>query len=475
MSWDDSAYGVGTVAGTIPNLATPGQQPAPPIPGGTTSFVYTVVTGIFPWSYWGWSAGGVAGLYPGGGVVVAPSSSRGVMSVTAWWPDAPNLLLIRITSDGLRTPVRGAYPLVATAPTRRNLSPNPSFEAGLNGVVAGTGNPTLTQISRTDDPTAGAYALRATVAAAGTNEVTLPSSLSSSVAATVGVDVRLSARPSSLTITVQWTDSTGTALPATSVALSADAVNQSVNQWSRQLVVVTPPTNAATSALKITAAGMPAGGTLDVDRVTLEPGLTDGSYVAGDSTGGVWTGSPALSTSVVTPVLTVSDGEAPFDVALTYELHNPTVTGGRVKSTPVVLPSTDTSWLTHPATPATPVAVTPTVTPVLTRALDQAVFRVLGRKNPVVVSAANRIGPTGTISLATATFAERDALLSLFADGSPVLLRTPAAYGYGYGRWLALSDLTEDPGPLAPWQQGRVLTATFQQVDAPAAANSVIV
>ncbi|MFC0546937.1 hypothetical protein [Kutzneria chonburiensis] len=474
MAWDDSAYGVGTVAGTIANLAVPGQQPAPPIPGGTTLFTYTAQTPVAPWSYWGWSAGGVVGLYPGGGVVVAPAPASGTVSVTAWWPDAPNVLLVRITPDGTRTPVRGAYPLTAGA-SRRNYSPNPSFEAGLNGCAAGTGNPTLTQISRTGDPTAGAYALRATVAAAGTDEVTLPSALSGGVVVTVGVDLRLSARPTALTITVQWTSATGTGLPSTSVTLTADAVNPSVAQWARQVVTVTPPATAATSALKITATGMPAGGTLDVDRVTLEQAATDGSYVAGDSTGGVWTGTTALSTSVIAPVLTVADGEAPLDIALTYEVYNPAITGGRVKATPVVLASTDTAWLTHPATPAAPLACQPTVTPALVRGLDQAVFRVLGRANPVVVSAAKRVAPSGTLSLSVTSFAARDALLALLADGSPLLLRTPSAYGYGAGLWLAFADVTEDPGPLATWQQTRTITAPFQVVDRPAAANSVIV
>lgn len=452
----------------------PGQQTPPPIPGGTATFVYIAQTGVGPLALRTLAGYTPAGTYPGGGIIVSPMAATGTMSVTAWWPDAPVLLLLRVTPDGALTPVRGGYPATPSAATRRNLCPNPSAEAGLNGYAAGTGTPTLSSTARLGDPSGGVLALRATVAGAGTNEVTIPTTLTG-VAATIGLDVRFSARPTAVTVTVGWTSATGGALTPSVVTLSADEVNTSVSQWGRQAVTVTPPTGATASTTKITATGMSAGGTMDLDRVMIEAGSTVGSYVDGSVLGGIWTGTTALSTSVVAPIVTVSDGEAPLDVALSYILYGPGVTGGRMLSPPAVLSTGDTAWITHPARPSAPVAVQPTITPVLTHALDQATFRVLGRTNPVVVSSANRIAPSGSITLDAPAFADRDVLLGLLADGSPMLLRTPQNFGYGYGMWLAFGDVVEDPGERAPWQQTRALTAPIQVVDPPAAANSVIV
>ena len=78
------------------------------------------------------------------------------------------------------------------------------------------------------------------------------------------------------------------------------------------------------------------------------------------------------------------------------------------------------------------------------------------------------------MSLDAETFAIRDQLHALLDDGSPLLLRAPADYGYGPGMWISLGDTEEDPGGRPAWAQARTITAPFQVVSAPAGPNSLV-
>jgi hypothetical protein len=462
-----AAHAQAPYAGTVLPAPNVGQLP-PPIPGDPARFTYTAQLGAYPWAYPSWAGGYPLATYPGGGVLAAPLADQGVMQVRAWWPDAPVLQLVRITPDGTRTPVRGGYPLTATQATRRNYATNPSVEAGLNGFVPDAGTPTLTQLA---DPTApaGSFVLRATNAGAGSNGVTIPTGLTTVPGArpvTVGFGLRLSALPTSVTVTIGWTDTLGGALTANSAVLSANQTSASVAQFSRQVVTVTPPANAVTPTWKVVAAGMPAAGTMDLDALTFEVGVTDGSFFGGGTLGAVWLGTAELSASTLAPVRTVLDGECPLDVPVTYQVSYPGITGGRVVSDPALLPSGARTWLTHPTAPGAPVRCRPTAAPALTRAAVQASFTILGRTHPVVVTT-QRQSPTGTLALDVETFTDRDQLIAMLGDGSPLLLRAPADYGLGDGWWLALGDLTEDPDGRPQWHQARALSAPFIVVDAP--------
>ncbi len=445
--------------------APPVTQLPPPVPGGTTRYVVTMQGGDFPWAMGGWAGPALPLPALPGGLVVVPDSSAGVVRVLTWWPDAAMLEVIRLNPDGTRTPVRGAYP--ATLPagaTRRNYATNPSVEQSLAGYVPSDGNPTLTQ---TAGAAAGTSALRATIAAAGADGVAIPHGLPASTFATLGLALRLSARAASVTVSVAYTDAGGGALTTQTATLTADQVNASVNTWARQVVRVQAPAFAATvGTVKVVAGGMPAGGYVDLDAVTVEQGQTDGSYVDGDQLGGLWTGTPGLSASVVAGVQTIVDGEAPQDVPVTYLVTSPSFTGGSATSPPVVLDSNGRTWVTHPANPSAPLCCDPATAPTLTRPATQAAFAVLGRGYPVVVSA-QRGSPTGSLTVNTRTFAERDALLAALADGSPIYFRAPGDFGLGYGLWLAIGDVGEDPAGRPQWHPGRVLTLPFTVVDAP--------
>jgi hypothetical protein len=453
--------------GTVLPAPHVGQLP-PPILGDPTTFTYNAQLGAYPYAFGSWAGGYPLPTYPGGGVLAASLADQGVMQVRMWWPNAPVLQLVRITADGTRTPVRGGYPLTVTQATRRNDATNPSVEAGLNGYVPADGGPTLSQLAVTPAP-AGAFVLRATNAGAGSNGVTIPTTLTVPAAGrpvTVGWSMRTSALPTSVTVSIGWTDTLGAALTTSTATLTADQRPATVNQFSRQVVTVTAPTAAVTPALKIVAGGMPAGGTVDLDAVTFEVGSTDGSFFAGGTLGAVWLDTADLSASVLAPVLTVLDGECPLDTLVSYQVSYPGITGGRVVSDPALLPSGDRAWLTHPAAPTVPVRCRPTVAPVLTRPTVQASFVVLGRTNPIVKTT-QRLSPTGTLTLDAETFADRDQILAMLTDGSPLLLRAPGDYGLGDGWWLAVGEVTEDPDGRPQWHPTRMLTMPFTVVDAP--------
>lgn len=471
MAWSSDPWSEGVyTGGVIANTAPPGQTVPPAVPGGTTVYTWSLQPGVLPWSYGGWSGAVAPATYIGGGIVLVPQPTTGTMQVLAWWPNTPSLLLTRQVVGYPAHPVRGGWPLPVVGATRTNLATNPNVRAGLTGYTAGTGSPTLSTITRTDI-TPSDTAWRATIAAAGTDEVVIPQALPGGQLVTIGIDLRFSARPGGLTVTVGWNNAAGGALTASTATLTADQINNSVNQFGRQVVTITPPAGAVVcSSLKVTATGLPAGATMDGSRVMIEQGVTGGSYGDGDVLGGQWTGTAELSTSIIAPVQTLYDGECPLDVPTVYTVWNLAVTGGSAASPPATLASNDQTWLTHPASPASPTTVQPTITPALVRATDRAVFSVLGSPNPIVVTGSVRHSPSGTLVLDCPDWATRDNLLGLLADNSPLLLRAPAAYGMGDGWWCSFGDVAEDPRG-AVNLPSRSLSIPFQVVDPPLGAN----
>jgi len=470
--WSQAPWSEGPWSGPVIPSPPPQQVIPPAVPsGGTTSYTYGAQQGALPWSYGGWC--GAVGPVPAqpGGIIAVPNPATGTVTLSAWWPYAPTLQLLRTGPDGVLTPVRGGYPVTPTTATVVNYATNPN-SLSTAGYVPGTGSPTLTLYARNDG---NGNALRATIASAGTDEVTVPQSLLAAPIVTVAFDLQLSAKATALTVTLAWNDGSGNPLTATALTLTADQISSATGQFTRFTLSAAPPAAAVTCpSLKVTATGMPAGGTMDLDRWKLVAAADTGVYGDGDTLGGQWNGTAGLSTSVVAQVQTVVDGECPLDVACSYSLYAPFITGNFARTPVITLASNENSWLTHPAYPSAPVQVYPCEAPALVRKIPQGVFPIIGRANPIVVSGASRLSPTGTLTIDAATFAARDQLLNLFADGSAVLLRAPADFGYGQGMWLAIGDVTEDPKGRPAWSQSRPLMVAFTVVDSPAGPNSVV-
>lgn len=461
------AYGQVPYAGTQVPAPPVGQLP-PPIPGNPATFSYSASLAAYPWAVGSYGGGFPLATYPGGGVLVTPLPDSGVMSVTAWWPNAAALQVTRIDIEGNRSPVRGAYPITVTQVTRTNWATNPSIETGTNGYVPDVGTPTLTRIADSAAPLGG-WVLRATNASSGSNGVTVPTSLLSPPTGqtmTIAWSMRTSARPTSVTLTVGWANSAGSALTTTSVALTTDQINNSIAQFARQMGTFTPPVGAVTPTVKITAGGMPAGGTMDLDAITIENGLTDGSAFDGSTFAASWTGTTDLSASVLAPTYTILDGECPLDTLVTYQVTYPGITGGWVLSTPATLLSSMRSWLTHPSNPDEPIQINLRRKPKRDYPIAQGVFAPIGRRNKVVVSASVRQGAEGTIEFNALSANDRETLLGMFADGQPVLVRAPADYHFE-DQWLSLATVSDDPEDRLAYVDAWLISAPFIEVEAP--------
>ncbi|MFD8496346.1 hypothetical protein [Amycolatopsis sp. NPDC059657] len=455
-------------AGTGTEAPPPsGQQTLPPpIPGGTSTWVYT------PNPLLSYAARGYAGristaTYPGGGISIAPLPDRGVMHITAWWPDARLLSLQRIHSDGTVHSVRGGGALVVTEETRRNFCLNPSFEVGLNGYVPDLGSPTLARVTDGTSPR-GSYHMTATVAGAGSCGITIPQSIPGGQNTRFALDLKFSARPTSVTLQIGWADYQGIALPAATVTLTADQINQSVSQWARQSAIIVNPAGGVTPTVKVIAAGMPAGGVMSVDGIVLARVTDPGTFFDGTTYGGVWIGTAGLSASLIPPIITFDDGECPLDQPVTYRLTNPAPAGGSMTSALAELSAAGHTWLTHPRDAANPreVFVERGKSP-LKRAARQGLFQAIGDDLVSVVSARKRTGPSGTLKLWTFSYRDRDDLLDLLDDMAPLLLRAPLEVGFGAVSWISLGDLDEDPDGAGDDQGYQKLVGDFVSTRAP--------
>ena len=469
-SWANGRYAGAGYAARGTGAAPPGGQQTlpPPIPGGTANWIYepnrSRAFGIRGW------AGRLSPTnYPGGGISIRPVPDDGVMEITAWWPDAGVLSLLRIDPDGTLTPVRGGSPVAAPGTTRRNLCQNPSFEAGINGTVPDVGTPTLT--NHVDGTAARGLAyLKATVAGAGQCGVVIPTALTPSSTYTVAFDLRLSALATSVTVQASWIDATGAALTATTATLSAYDIVRSQTVFARQVLPLIATPGAVNATVKIIAGGMPAGGNMSLDGITIERGSTDGSYFDGATYGATWTGTADLSTSILAPICVVRDGECPTDRAVRYTLVNATLTGGTMTSDYATLDSDGKVWLTHPTTPDSPLRIFCEKRPLRGKPSGQGIFQAINDPYPLVVAPRRRSGwrSTQDISLWSFGSAETERLWEVFDDNLPVLLRAPIDHNYGPGMWISLGDLAEDPDGASDWQEMLKLTGPWVQVASPA-------
>jgi hypothetical protein len=243
----------------------------------------------------------------------------------------------------------------------------------------------------------------------------------------------------------------------------------------------------------------PNGFTIEVRHVTTTKTTAIGEYPTayfdGNTDGFHWNGTADNSTSTIDSATTATiervnlstgsvlgvrnaepaplivgqwlgqDYEAPLDVDFYYRATSPDVPGVELLSRTYSIPALDRSMLKHPGRPALNASVRIGAAPNMTRPVTQGVFEVLGRTTPVAVSM-RRSAARGELQVVTLDEDERDALLLLLDDGTPLLLQTPSGYGVG-NIYVAVGELSEErvTGLGAEW--ARRWTLPFVVVDRP--------
>lgn len=172
---------------------------------------------------------------------------------------------------------------------------------------------------------------------------------------------------------------------------------------------------------------------------------------------------------------TFSDPECPLDVPVFYTVTSPSYPSQSLISNTVTLASSGSTWLTHPIQQALSTKVLVERNPAKTRPLEVAYYKVINRRHPVPVTAGIRAAPAYTLDVFTETSSQRDNMLALLADGVPLLMRTPAGYGFDAQTWLSVANADEVPiaGSVLEWARRWPLPCV--EVDAPSLLGAVTV
>lgn len=285
-------------------------------------------------------------------------------------------------------------------------------------------------------------------------------------------------------------------------ALSASVTIPADGTW---VPVTTPgfvaPSTAVSMRPIITrgSTAMPAETVLEFRAVQIEPRATPSpAYFDGNMVGYRWQGTPDQSFSEIIPtsaatirrvnvtqgsVSTVrnaepatlvaggwvgADYEAPTDDTFYYYASSTDAPGFILATQSMILPSNGVTWLKHPGRPSLNTTVRVGVAPNVTRPVSQGVFEVLGRQMPVAVSM-RRSMFRGDLQLVTFDETERNALLLLLDDGTPLLLQAPSGYGIG-NVYISVGDVSEERATGVGSEWARRWTLPFVVVDRPAGA-----
>jgi hypothetical protein len=132
----------------------------------------------------------------------------------------------------------------------------------------------------------------------------------------------------------------------------------------------------------------------------------------------------------------VYDYEIPYGAVATYVIAEGNA------PTAVTTLNVGVPWLVHPGVPTRSQPIHISEFGSFARPVERGVFRVLGRSEPVVVTAGARSAGEGTISVRTKTDAGRAALDLLLDDGSPLLLNLPSDLGWGMATcYVSIGDV----------------------------------
>ena len=137
----------------------------------------------------------------------------------------------------------------------------------------------------------------------------------------------------------------------------------------------------------------------------------------------------------------VYDYECPFLQTVRYEAIT---SGPTITSDPIVL-NVAQSWLIHPGIPSLSMPIKAKPPQTRTRSARQGVFEVIGRTTPLTRTDSPRRAPTFNLVVKTFGQDEAQALETLLADNSVLLLQiaNPGRTRTDYW-WASIGDVTED-------------------------------
>lgn len=177
----------------------------------------------------------------------------------------------------------------------------------------------------------------------------------------------------------------------------------------------------------------------------------------------------------------LEDPEAPWDTWVTYTAtmtYNGGASSQTVTSAPVALtPSPAAIWAIHPLVPSRSMILdvgdfaSAGIASIgaLNRAAQANQHKILGGSLPVVTKIGARLAVAGSLELTTMTLAERNALFSLTNDETPIIIRIPSSWAWGWeDGYFAIGDLGEGRRIQYGPDAARTWTVPFQKVAAPA-------
>ena len=460
-----------------------------PVPGFDASYFVFAAGGAAP--YGGSTYGGRRALArPAAGIAALPDPDAAAVTCTWWWAYGEAVTVVRVEPDGTRVPVRGAEGTSPVGRSRSNPASNPTARDAATGYSAGANTTVGRRTGLTGLPVDRvSTAIRGTATAAGQAAIVADLDLAAPAPTRHGFIVQTSALATTLGLAIEWFDSAGVTISPTTYPVAASVRTSAAAGpvWA-EIDVTTWPQGAAVGVVSHIATGLPAAGWLQVTaRILGDAGDVDGpgSWFDGDTLGGGWVGAAGLSRSILGPLQTVVDAEAPLDVDVVYELAAGSTPGWTVRSTPIRLDgvrvfagsgrwgSRRRALLTHPGQART-VRVWIEDAPELTRGITEGRHRVRGRANLVVVQAGERDGATGSLTLISEDPGELGRLLGMLEVPSPMLLRLPAQLQYPPVWWLTFGEVTVAPLERSGRIPVRKLTAAVTTVDRPSVAAGLI-
>jgi len=164
------------------------------------------------------------------------------------------------------------------------------------------------------------------------------------------------------------------------------------------------------------------------------------------------------------------DYEAPYGASVSYStVATKSPAANLTQATNTVTIDTDQPWLIHPGTPDISQPITVTGLANRNRDVNQSVLTPIGRRRPIVLTDGTLRSPAGTLTLATETLDERDDLLTLLQDLTPLLLNIPHTLEWGVtSEWIAISAVNETA--IVGASQEREIVLPYRTVERPVGA-----